>query len=1583
MALITVQEARNKGYEENDRYSYRLSQLKNRDAAEDFITRFGSDTYKKYLNYYTTKSAFEQTGLNQNEFAPSYSYIDDLIENRQDYISKYGEKGYKTLYSNIWNNVKPEIENFEKLVKLKNSGKLDISIFNQDPSLKEKFTYTDDEEDINRKRLGLVPKSFDSAAKQIIKQAENIKKKQTEGDPAAIEASLTGQPTGGMWDFVDGNSTPTEEQVRAAISTIMGAQNPQYYTEGGQRRESNRNPGEKGLVKASVGGQIPSTVGATVGGYLEPQNPYADPVTGVNEVPQVIATQIRKDKENQREQARLNTEEQKAERSRNEQILAKYAAVTADPNFEQYASAGASLPPAQTGYAISAEGDFLYKGNNNFTGYLSKYLTSDDISTYNYLKAKDAENGTNLSGEYLQSLKPILGQRYSDSETARVAEYAKENPVLASIGSVLDAPRKGIEGGLYLGTTALTGGNVDPNSPYLMTAKQQQARRGAVAEDMGPWGSFLYNTGMSMGDFLLTAGITGGSQTAALAIMGTGAATDGFNEAIAKGASQEQALEYGLKLGLAEAVFEKFSLGNLMSLAKGGKVAVKEILKQAGIEASEELATSLSNLLTDATVMGDMSNYNQSVRFYMNQGMSQSEAEKKASLDVLQQVGFDVLGGMLSGGLTAGGMVTINRATNAISKKGGNAKPITDAYEKGNYVKAALIASDMLDGDAESADVKTEVDKQLNAFVTNYLDLNTRGTIEERMNEFKARFLNDVPAGIGNRLTSFIETYLSGEQATEAPIQAQPTENIQTQQPASTQPDTGLTEVLKDVQTSKSGNISIPQIPEIESVKPNGKGNIPSITNTRRGAQTIANTMTGTIAGDAVQKGIDEGRYEYTPESPRPTLEQARQIIENNQNKISTVEDIVDENGEIKRYNKQDVALAFALAEEARNNGDVEAAERYTAIAAEMGTTLGQGVQFFAEIAKQTPGGYLVIAERKLARINAEGLKKFGNKWKEVSFTADEKQSILDAPNFAARETAYNKAMERISKETPSTAWEKFDQIRKTMMLGNIKTNLRNTLGNGLMKVAEAVSNKVRAAIELTLPKEERVMPFILKKQFKDAAKGMWENGGKQAYQNVEKYEASKQGGNQRYAFKDKGLGKILNKYSELTGKVLEWGDLVFAKPAFETALARYMQSKNLNEPNTQAYEFALQEALEVTYRDFSKFAEWLSKGGKTVSLIAPFKKTPTNVARRAFDFSQAGLIKTIVYDTIQLNRGKITANQYIKNLSRGITGSVLLSGLGYALGSGIIPGLLLTGGWGSGKEKELQRMEGFQPYSLKVGDTYYSVTWAQPIMTPIMFGSEIAQSVKSGTPILNAVNPLNSGQILLDGLGDLTVFSGLQQVVGYSNGLSDAAGNVAVSAVNQAIPSPFKQLAKTIDGTSYDIYNGSITERISQQTIANIPGANDLLESIGVDVDIAPKVDPFGNVQKQPDSIAARAALNFLSPATITVKSKDRVVNEIMSLYKEIEETRTDLNGNDVLPRNFDDTSIKGTAITEKERATLKQNAGQAIYRVLEAYINSPTYRSDLLDDKVKKIKRIYSELWTSYKNKLVNSKIPSLKGK
>ena len=259
----------------------------------------------------------------------------------------------------------------------------------------------------------------------------------------------------------------------------------------------------------------------------------------------------------------------------------------------------------------------------------------------------------------------------------QVAQEAKEHPWLASAMSVGTNMMAGA-GALDIaaqnalnGTDPFTGEKmaVDRYTKSMVPSTVTNTIRGSVSEDMSGIGSFLYNTGMSMADSLATLAVGGatGLHGAADVILGGAAASQAITDAYDRGASDSQAMSVGLLYGTAEALFEHISLDKLRmfhtSAAAGKKTAktlVKDMLKQSFVEGSEEVCTDIANVISDAIVMADKSEINQTIAAYQADGMSEDEATRRAWLDWLGQTAQDFAGGMISGGVMTGGDMALN-----------------------------------------------------------------------------------------------------------------------------------------------------------------------------------------------------------------------------------------------------------------------------------------------------------------------------------------------------------------------------------------------------------------------------------------------------------------------------------------------------------------------------------------------------------------------------------------------------------------------------------------------------------------------------------------------------------------------------------------------------------------------------------------------------------------------------------------------------------------------------------------------------------------------------------------------------------
>ncbi len=173
--------------------------------------------------------------------------------------------------------------------------------------------------------------------------------------------------------------------------------------------------------------------------------------------------------------------------------------------------------------------------------------------------------------------------------------------------------------------------------------------------------NFLYNTGMSMADS--TTAMLFAQQAAPFLLSGS-AGLNAIYDAKERGASDIEAVNFGITSAISEALFEAIPVNRLFGGGmdvKGWRSGLVNALKQAFTEGSEEVGTSIFNSIADAIIMGDKSEFNTNVQKYITEGgYSRDEAERLAWTDYFKSLGLDFAGGLLSG-FVFGGADSISR----------------------------------------------------------------------------------------------------------------------------------------------------------------------------------------------------------------------------------------------------------------------------------------------------------------------------------------------------------------------------------------------------------------------------------------------------------------------------------------------------------------------------------------------------------------------------------------------------------------------------------------------------------------------------------------------------------------------------------------------------------------------------------------------------------------------------------------------------------------------------------------------------------------------------------------------------------
>lgn len=328
------------------------------------------------------------------------------------------------------------------------------------------------------------------------------------------------------------------------------------------------------------------------------------------------------------------------------------------------------------------QGDSILFGEVN--GEL-RQITTDQRDIYNYLYATEGRESAN---RYLNDIRGELKYKKAKEEEARWQKMAAKHPVLSSVATVLTSPGRAAA---FIGQAAdlAIEGKIDPYNPLSYYQRMSSTVRGEVVktiEESGKWGkvgSFAYNIGVSMGDFLVAAAMTGFQpelQAFSLTVMGMEAAADATVEAKERGLSDGKAFALGSIAGIIEAFTEKFSLDKWLrkDFSKG---IVRYVLENMLVEASEEGLATLLNEGADFLIAGDQAKIRADLQARLEAGQDQTDALRAVLGEHLAQLGLDSLAGAISGGLLAGATAGVNVAFShgSISAE---VQAISDAFDR-------------------------------------------------------------------------------------------------------------------------------------------------------------------------------------------------------------------------------------------------------------------------------------------------------------------------------------------------------------------------------------------------------------------------------------------------------------------------------------------------------------------------------------------------------------------------------------------------------------------------------------------------------------------------------------------------------------------------------------------------------------------------------------------------------------------------------------------------------------------------------------------------------------------------------------
>lgn len=696
----------------------------------------------------------------------------------------------------------------------------------------------------------------------------------------------------------------------------------------------------------------------------------------------------------------------------------------------------------------------------------------------------------------------------------------------------------------------------------------------------------------------------------------------------------------------------------------------------------------------------------------------------------------------------------------------------------------------------------------------------------------------------------------------------------------------------------------------------------------------------------------------------------------------------------LERMDATAIALGDMMAREYSNMGEYDKAVTVIRDMARQLTKAGQFSQAAViALTKSNPMTALAYAKRDIDKLNVDGHKQFGKKWKDFEITADEEAMFenIKQGDADAIKKAYEVINKRIEKEYPSTIWQKFVEASRISMLLNPRTNVKNVVSNLLLYPITRGSGMVSAGMQKAYQhfnknykQTQSAMP--VKKDVRALAEGVWEDI-KDTLDTTNKYnEGIKANKRDIVVFKE-GMGTrvmeniapgTLHKLNSLMKKedaglmetlrhatyyFLEWGDNVFVKQNFISRLGSYLQANNITDLKQLSEEdlkgaiaVAYKEALRATFKDDTALSKWMASIKHTgnpyidamMEMIMPFTKTPANIAMRGIDYSPIGFINT-------LNKYKKSGDldELFDELGKNTLGTALIAFGMWLFGKGLVTG----GEPENEKQAAFLKQQGWQPYAVKTPNgNYATYDWAQPAAIPIIMGVTIAESLEEGRlGVVDAVK--NAGVASFNQWIELSPLQSLKEVMGGYDSVGENLLNTAIEMPQRLIPSALGATARTTDTTQRVTYSkGNVAQTQKDIAKSKVPGLSQTLPAA---------YDTWGREKKRDDSTFGAAISQYINPSTYKKSKSTEVDAEIDRLYEAVGDSA-------VYPRKASysiERSGKKYTLSNKEYSEYQRIMGELSYDGVKALMEKPAYSSLTDTEKAEIIKDIYDNAFEKAK--------------
>lgn len=1060
-----------------------------------------------------------------------------------------------------------------------------------------------------------------------------------------------------------------------------------------------------------------------------------------------------------------------------------------------------------------------------------------------------------------------------------------------------------------------------------------------------------------------------------------------YEEALADGATEEQANLYALLNGFANATIEvggsDEAMGGIQklpqqlrdALEKGNKSAVLQWVKSTAGEATEEVLQGMAE-------KGLRGLYTNDVPLY-------SATDENAVINP-KRAKEEALGGLIVGGVLGGGQMAIQSAIN--SGRGQNANGAQTAQETQNAAG----------------------------------DISAPPTQENADTGASARLNSDAQTDAGSQNAEGIKKAAS--KAANADI----TGDSRVANAEASRSTSETKNALSPAAEADASNANI--APEAQNVNPNVPAQTVEESGGKKRSQTEAHTLQ-TIDERLDTPAAEREELYYTPKSESESLREAAERIR---------EDMPGARAELAAKGMwsgadHDTAMGIlgALNREAAQTGNYDDFRAWRRTIQEHGTDTARALQSLAKYTRTGTGAMMdavdiidssnISGELKSA-LTAE-VGRYSEEYDAARAKA-ENGNLTDMADLIERmarrrntwtfgKNRYSKIVRELASDKANAEWladyayrqisaiasdaavkvpfsQKVKSAQTAAQLTSIGTFLRNIGGNVTFGVQDTLAqNGVALAIDRLISQATGKRTVGVDKSWfsSEARKGARDAMQKSILEVAGDIDMD--GDENRYGMTSSrswrmsgnAAERFMSRWQQLLGYSLTTSDR-FSRGAIEAEITRGLDA--LGNSGLTAEEKAAIAKQTADYRLFQNHGE-AYKASKAIhdffnvagfggtrngatrqggfglgDIVNTYPGVPANLGVKALEYSPANVIKggaEIIKVLKDAKNGELDAakqHQAVTDVSRGVTGTAMVALMAALFKAGFIRnsddeddldararnaerGL---SGVQINADAALDWLGGKPKREWREGDTLISVDWMETLNAFMAIGSLIANDTDADLGSYITDYAEGAFQALMD-IPVMSNLKSLDDTIRYSNSdnwgeaLGEGLAEYGTNTVTGFIPAPFRQIAKALDPYYRDTSADTVGEEALNKVKNAIPGLRQTLDT---------KLGTTGDPKKYNEGGLQHMLNSLFLPGSISTLGGSETDTELEKLYKAtgMENIYQDRKA----PKSV---SLAGEKyeLTNDEKRSYLRTQGQATERTLKNFMDSELY--GMMTDKEK----------------------------